>query len=194
MQKFLGPVLQRSPFCATSETTTARIQYQVWFCFYGRMWTELIQSLLSAWKKQLAYQFNFTYRYIDDVLSINNPDFKNYPCQMYPTELEMKIIYRSGHPVLSYLELYKFSCNVSGLWISNIHWYFYFPFKLHFFPLVVLVKGFLGAGLLTGSKARSRYSQYIICILSVVRRRPSSFLILGFSENWHQNHSVNSWL
>ena len=35
---------------------------------------EFIQSLLSAGQKRLASQFNFTYRYIDDVLSINNPD------------------------------------------------------------------------------------------------------------------------
>ena len=33
---------------------------------------EFIQSLLSTGKKKLASQFNFTYRYIDDVLSINN--------------------------------------------------------------------------------------------------------------------------
>ena len=50
---------------------------------------ELIQSLLSAGKKQLASQFNFAYRYIDDVLSINNPDFHNYLGQMYPAELEI---------------------------------------------------------------------------------------------------------
>ena len=37
-----------------------------------------IQSLLSTGKKKLASQFNFIYRYIDDVLSINNPDFENY--------------------------------------------------------------------------------------------------------------------
>ena len=30
---------------------------------------EFIQSLLSAGKKRLASQFNFTYRYIDDVLT-----------------------------------------------------------------------------------------------------------------------------
>ena len=36
---------------------------------------EFIQSLLSADKKRLASQFNFTYTYIDDILSINNPDF-----------------------------------------------------------------------------------------------------------------------
>ena len=51
---------------------------------------EFIQSLLTAGKKQLASQFNFTYRYIDDVLSINNLDFQNYLGQIYPAELEIK--------------------------------------------------------------------------------------------------------
>ena len=51
---------------------------------------EFIQSLLSAGKKRLASQFNFTYRYIDDVLSINNSDFENYLGQLYPPELEIK--------------------------------------------------------------------------------------------------------
>ena len=51
---------------------------------------EFIQSLLSAGKKRLASQFNFTYRYIDDVLSINNPDFENYLGQMYPLSLRSK--------------------------------------------------------------------------------------------------------
>ena len=51
---------------------------------------EFIQSLLSTAKKKLAYQFNFTYRYIDDVFSINNQDSENYMGQMYPAELEIK--------------------------------------------------------------------------------------------------------
>ena len=45
---------------------------------------------ITTGKKKLASQFNFTYRYIDDVLSINNPDFDNYLGQMYPAELEIK--------------------------------------------------------------------------------------------------------
>ena len=36
---------------------------------------DFIQSLLSAGKKQLASRLNLTNRYIDDVLSINNPEF-----------------------------------------------------------------------------------------------------------------------
>ena len=51
---------------------------------------DFIQSFLSTGKKKLASQFNFTYTYIDDVLSINNPDFENYLGQMYSAEFEIK--------------------------------------------------------------------------------------------------------
>ena len=34
----------------------------------------------------MASRFNFTYRYIDDDLSINNPGFENYLGQMYLVE------------------------------------------------------------------------------------------------------------
>ena len=60
--------------------------------------------LLSTGKKKLASQFNFTYRYIDDVLSINNPDFENYLGQMYPAELEIKDTTESNTSA-SYLDL-----------------------------------------------------------------------------------------
>ena len=51
---------------------------------------EFIKSLLSTDRKRLASQFNFTYRYIDDVLSINNPDFENYLGQIIPLNLRSK--------------------------------------------------------------------------------------------------------
>ena len=65
---------------------------------------EFTQSLLSTGKKKLASQFNFTYRYIDDVLSINKPDFENYLVQMYPAELEIKDTTESNTSA-SYLDL-----------------------------------------------------------------------------------------
>ena len=65
---------------------------------------EFIQSLLSAGKKRLASQFNFTYRYIDDVVSINNPDFANYHGQMYLPELGIKDTTESNTSA-SYLDL-----------------------------------------------------------------------------------------
>ena len=66
---------------------------------------EFMQSLLSAGQKQLASQFNFLYRYIDDVLSINYPGFDNYIGQMYPAELEIKDK-TEGNNSASYLDLH----------------------------------------------------------------------------------------
>ena len=65
---------------------------------------EFIQSLLSTGRKQLASRFDFTYRYIDDVLSINDPEFENYLGQMYPVELEIKDTTESNTSA-SYLDL-----------------------------------------------------------------------------------------
>ena len=52
----------------------------------------------------LASRFNLTYRYIDDVLPINNPEFENYLGQMYPAELEIKDTTESTTSA-SYLDL-----------------------------------------------------------------------------------------
>ena len=65
---------------------------------------DFIQSLRSTGKKHLASRFNFTYRYIDDVLSINNPEFENYLGQIYPVELEIKDTTESTTSA-SYLDL-----------------------------------------------------------------------------------------
>ena len=65
---------------------------------------DFIQSLLSTGKKHLASRFNLTYRYIDDVLSINNPEFENYLGRMYPAELEIKDTTESTASA-SYLDL-----------------------------------------------------------------------------------------
>ena len=50
---------------------------------------EFIQTLIKSGKRH-AKSFCFTYRYIDDVLSINNPKFGNYIDDIYPAELEIK--------------------------------------------------------------------------------------------------------
>ena len=51
---------------------------------------EFIQSLLSTGKKKLASQFNFTYRYIDDVLSINNHTLRIIWVKYIPLSLRSK--------------------------------------------------------------------------------------------------------
>ena len=51
---------------------------------------EFVQSLLKADKKHIAQQFNLTYRYIDDVLSLKITKFAEYLQFIYPRELEIK--------------------------------------------------------------------------------------------------------
>ena len=82
-------------------TTCAPLLADIFLYLYE---ADFIQSLHSTGKKKLASQFNFTYRYIDDVLSINNPCFENYLGQMYPAELEIKNTTESNTSA-SYLDL-----------------------------------------------------------------------------------------
>ena len=65
---------------------------------------EFIQGLLKRGNKKLAQSFNFTYRYIDDVLSLNNANFSDYLHSIYPEELEIKDTTESSHSA-SYLDL-----------------------------------------------------------------------------------------
>ena len=51
---------------------------------------EFIQYLIARKQKNIAQSFNFTYRYIDDVLSLSNSDFDKYIHTIYPPELEIK--------------------------------------------------------------------------------------------------------
>ena len=51
---------------------------------------DFIKNLCKSGKKILARSFGFTFRYIDDVLSLNNPKFGDYVSFIYPEELEIK--------------------------------------------------------------------------------------------------------
>ena len=47
-----------------------------------------MQGLLKKNEKKLARSFNFTFRYIDDVFSLNNSRFGDFVDRIYPIELE----------------------------------------------------------------------------------------------------------
>ena len=66
---------------------------------------EFMQSLIKKGERQLAKMFNLTFRYIDDVLSLNNKHFANYLHEIYPNELEIKDTTDSPNSA-SYLDLF----------------------------------------------------------------------------------------
>jgi hypothetical protein len=53
---------------------------------------DFIQRLLKKNEKTLSRSFNFTFRYIDDVISLNNSRFGDFVDRIYPIELEIKDI------------------------------------------------------------------------------------------------------
>ena len=84
--EFGGRIFQQTvgiPMC----TNCAPLLADLFLCSYE---AEFVQSLLKAGKKHLAQQFNFTYRYIDDVLSLKSTKFAEYLEFIYPRELEKK--------------------------------------------------------------------------------------------------------
>jgi hypothetical protein len=52
--------------------------------------SEFLQKLVKDKKIHEARAFNFTYRYIDNVLSITNPRFAEFLSLIYPPEPEIK--------------------------------------------------------------------------------------------------------
>ena len=51
---------------------------------------DFIQGFFKKNEKKLARSFNFTFRYIDYVLSLNNSRFGDFVDHIYPIELEIK--------------------------------------------------------------------------------------------------------
>jgi hypothetical protein len=52
--------------------------------------TDFIQGLLKKNEQMLARSFNHTFRYIDDVLSLDNSRFGDFVDRIYPIELDIK--------------------------------------------------------------------------------------------------------
>ena len=71
---------------------------------------EFIQGLLKADKKHIAQKFNFTNRYIDDVLSRNNSKILEFIDLIFPCELKIKDTTVS-HTSASYLDCYPCIAN-----------------------------------------------------------------------------------
>ena len=64
-------------------TNFASLLPDLFVCLYE---SEFLQNFVKDKKIHEARAFNFTYRYIDDVLSINNPRFAEFLPLIYPPE------------------------------------------------------------------------------------------------------------
>ena len=51
---------------------------------------DIIKGLLKKNEKKLAQSIKFTFRYMDDVISLNNSRFGDFVYRIYPIEFEIK--------------------------------------------------------------------------------------------------------
>jgi hypothetical protein len=75
------------------------------------------QELLKKNGKKLARSFNFTSRYIDDVLSLNNSKFCDFVDCIYPIDLEIKDTTDTDMSA-SYLDLHL-EIDSEGVWLKT---------------------------------------------------------------------------
>ena len=83
---FDGRVLQQT-VCLPMGTNCAPLLADLFLYSYE---ADFIQGLLMKNDKKLTRSFNFTLRYIDDVLSLNNSRFGDFVDRIYPIEFEVK--------------------------------------------------------------------------------------------------------
>ena len=83
-------------------TNCAPLIADLFLCSYE---SESLQKLIKDKKIHEARAFNFTYRYIDDVLSINNSRFAEFLPLIYPPGLEVKETTDTASSA-SFLDLY----------------------------------------------------------------------------------------
>jgi len=97
--------------------------------------TDFIQELLKKNEKKLARSFNFTFRYIDDVLSLNNSMFGNFVDRIYPIELEIKDTTDTDRSA-SYLDLHLEIYSERRLRMKLYDKRDYFNFPIVNFPFI----------------------------------------------------------
>ena len=101
--------------------------------------SEFLQKLVKDKKIHEARAFNFTYRYIDDVLSINNSRFAECLPLIYPPELEAKETTDTASSA-SFLDLYLEFHDSSQLSTKIYDKRDDFNFKIINFPKIRLIR------------------------------------------------------
>ena len=74
-------------------------------CYFIRMRQTSYRGFSRKNEKKLARSFNFTFRYIDDVLSLNNSRFGDFVDCIHPIEFEVKDTTNTDRSA-SYLDLH----------------------------------------------------------------------------------------
>ena len=145
---------------------------------------EFIKKLLHEKNKPLPVAFNSTFRYIDDVLSINNDQFNSYVDSIYPSELEIKDTAESSTSA-SYLDV-LLNIDADGKLTTQLHdkrddfsfTIVNFPYKGSNIPLSPAYGVYISQ-LIRYARASSTYNQF----LSRSRLLTDKLMLQGFLQS-----------
>ena len=101
--------IHKGKTCYSEEQVISMLEFlidNIFVSFGGTLFQQVVGIPMGKDKKiHEARAFNFTYRYIDDVLSINNSRFAEFLPLIYPPELEVKETTDTASSA-SFLDLY----------------------------------------------------------------------------------------
>jgi hypothetical protein len=143
-----------------------------------------IQGLLKKNEKKLTRSFNFTFLYIDDVLSLNNSRFGNFVNRIYLIEIEIKDTIDTDRSA-SYLDLH-FEIDSEGRLPTRLyHKRDDFIFLIVNFPFissnlpVAPAYGVYISHLIRYSRACGSYQNYLDRGLLLTRKLPEPRVHIG---------------
>ena len=99
---------------------------------------EFLDKLIKKGKRKLARKFNLSYRYIDDLIFINNKRFKEFISDIYPKELTISETTKSTS-VASYLDLLFIRDNSNKITTKIYDKHDTFGFHIVNFPFMLMV-------------------------------------------------------
>jgi hypothetical protein len=96
---------------------------------------DFIQGFLKKTEKKLTRSFNFTFRYIYDILSLNNSRFGDFVDRIYSIELEIKDTTDTDRSA-SYIDLHLDICSEGRLRTKLYDKSDEFNFSIVYFPFL----------------------------------------------------------
>ena len=145
---------------------------------------DFIQGPLKKKEKKLARSFNFTVRYIDDVLSLNNSRFGDFIDRIYPIELEIKDTTDTDRSA-SYLDLHLEIDSEGRLRTKLYDKRDYFNFPIVNFPFICSnipaapAYGVYISELIRYSRACGAYRDFLDRVLLLTRKLLNQGFLLG---------------
>jgi hypothetical protein len=94
---------------------------------------DFLQGLFKNKERKLSQTFNSSFRYLDDVLSLNNSQFGDYLHRIYPNEIQVKDT-TDNQKLASYLDLHLEIANEGRLKTKLYDKCGHFTFQIANFP------------------------------------------------------------